>query len=68
MRVQPLGLPGVWRHAGPATGAFGEAPYGATERGSGVPKWVGWRHAGPAGAFGVVPYGATNRVRGVPNG
>ena len=28
-------------HAGPATGAFGGAPYGATKRVRGVPKWGG---------------------------
>ena len=27
-------------HANPAIGAFGGAPYGATKRVRGVPKWV----------------------------
>ena len=30
-----------WRHAGPGTGALGGAPYGATQRVRGVPKWRG---------------------------
>eukprot|EP00959_Pyramimonas_sp_CCMP1952_P340162 7124513-Pyramimonas_sp.AAC.1 len=30
-----------WRHAGPGTGAFGGAQYGATKRVRGVPKWRG---------------------------
>ena len=32
---------GAVTHAGPATGAFGGAPYGATKRVRDVPKW--WR-------------------------
>ena len=31
---------GAVTHAGPATGAFGGAPYGATKRARGVPKWA----------------------------
>ena len=55
------------RHAGPGTGAFGGAPYGATKCVRGVPRWVRWAHAkAAAGAFGGVPHGATKRVRGVP--
>ena len=55
------------RHARSATGAFGGAPYGATKRVRGVPKWMGGRHARFAtGDFGGAPYGATKRVRGVP--
>ena len=54
-------------HTDPATGAFGRAPYGATNRVWGVPKWLGRRHVDPAmGAVGEAPWGATNRVRGVP--
>ena len=46
---------------------FGGAPYGATKRVRGVPKWGWGRHAGAAIlAFGGAPYGATKRVRGVP--
>ena len=30
---------GRWRHANFPTGAFGGAPYGATKRVRGVPKW-----------------------------
>ena len=53
--------------AGGATGAFGGAPYGATKRARGVPKWMAGAHAGTAGwAFGGAPCGATKRVRGVP--
>eukprot|EP00959_Pyramimonas_sp_CCMP1952_P390908 8191893-Pyramimonas_sp.AAC.1 len=29
----------VGRHANPASGSFGGAPYGATKRVRGVPKW-----------------------------
>ena len=57
-------------HADPPTGAFGGAPYGATNRVRGVPKWQCWveeTHVGPpTGAFGGAPYGATERVRGEP--
>ena len=58
---------GVVPHAGPATEAFGEAPYGATKRVRGAPKWGVELHADPASvAFGGAPYWATNRVRGAP--
>ena len=44
------------------------APYRATIRVKGVPKYVVRKHVNPAtGAFGGAPYRATNRVRGVPN-
>eukprot|EP00959_Pyramimonas_sp_CCMP1952_P188372 3939380-Pyramimonas_sp.AAC.1 len=33
-----------WSHANMATGALGGAPYGATKRVRGVPKWVGRSH------------------------
>eukprot|EP00959_Pyramimonas_sp_CCMP1952_P239706 5009252-Pyramimonas_sp.AAC.1 len=58
---------GVEPHAGAATGAFGGALYGATQRVRGVLEWGVEPHAGAAaGAFGGAPYGATKRVRGVP--
>ena len=54
-------------HVDTATGAFGGAPYGATKRVRGAPKWAWGRHANAAtGAFGGDPYGATILVRGVP--
>ena len=54
-----------WTHVNAATGAFGGAPYGATNRVRGVPKWVARTHVDSAtGAFGGAPYGATNRVMG----
>ena len=31
---------GRWRHANFPTGAFGGAPYGATKRVRGLPKWA----------------------------
>ena len=50
-----------------ATGAFGGAPYGATERVRGVPNRASVLHANCAtGTLGGAPYGATKRVRGVP--
>eukprot|EP00959_Pyramimonas_sp_CCMP1952_P164865 3446005-Pyramimonas_sp.AAC.1 len=49
-------------HASAATGAFGGALYGATERVRGVPKWGVEPHASAASAaFGGAPYGATRR-------
>ena len=63
------GVPG-WvaeTHVSAATGAFGGAPYGATNRVMGVPGCVAGTHVSAAtGAFGGAPHGATNRVRGVP--
>ena len=37
---------GRWRHADPPAGAFGGAPYGATRRVRGAPKWGSLRGAG----------------------
>ena len=55
------------RHANPATGAFGGAPYGATNSVEGCADMGRGRHANPAtGAFGGAPYGATILMRGVP--
>eukprot|EP00959_Pyramimonas_sp_CCMP1952_P448074 9382537-Pyramimonas_sp.AAC.1 len=45
------------RHANPATGAFGVAPYGATNRVMGCARMKRDRHANLA----------TERVRGAPN-
>ena len=52
------------RPAGPATGAFGGAPYGATKRARGVPKFLLVGHANAAtGASDGAPYGATKLAR-----
>ena len=53
----------------PATGAFGGAPYVATNRVRDVPTWTGGErgetHANfVTGAFGGAPYGATKRCTG----
>eukprot|EP00959_Pyramimonas_sp_CCMP1952_P129758 2713459-Pyramimonas_sp.AAC.1 len=48
-------------HAAAATGAFGGAPYGATERCAGQGRRMRPR---PMVAFGGAPYGATKRVIG----
>ena len=40
-RVRDVPKNVVGKHAGPGTGAFGGAPYGATKRVRGVPKWGG---------------------------
>ena len=48
-----------------ATGAFGEAPYGAMKHVRGVPTWVAETHVSAAtGGFGGAPHGAT-KLRGV---
>eukprot|EP00959_Pyramimonas_sp_CCMP1952_P447566 9371557-Pyramimonas_sp.AAC.1 len=53
-------------HASAATGAFGGAPFGATDRVRGVPKWVALTHANAATwAFGGAPYLATGGPRAV---
>eukprot|EP00959_Pyramimonas_sp_CCMP1952_P052312 1093707-Pyramimonas_sp.AAC.1 len=47
-----------------ATGALSGAPYVATKRIRGAPKWTRWCHASAvSGAFGRAPHGATKRVR-----
>ena len=48
-------------HAGPATGAFGGAPYGGTKRVRGVPKWTRVRmRALPLGPLVELPLGPRN--------
>eukprot|EP00959_Pyramimonas_sp_CCMP1952_P011132 233117-Pyramimonas_sp.AAC.1 len=68
-RSPQFGLPTGPRsspHATPATGAFCEAPYGATISLGVVPKWVPNPRTIPAtGAFCGAPYGATILVMGV---
>ena len=55
-----------WTHVSAATGAFGGAPHGGTNRVRGVPKCVRVMHVStPTWALGA-PYGATHRMRGVP--
>eukprot|EP00959_Pyramimonas_sp_CCMP1952_P267829 5599596-Pyramimonas_sp.AAC.1 len=51
-------------YAGGGTGAFGGAPYEATNRVRGVPESVSVTHAGGStGAFGGAPCGATKRAK-----
>eukprot|EP00959_Pyramimonas_sp_CCMP1952_P128675 2691164-Pyramimonas_sp.AAC.1 len=54
-------------HAVPATGAFGGAPYTATKRVRGAPKY-GWNcmRTLPLGPSAEHHIGATKRVRGAP--